>query len=184
MSDTTLIKVTDNFDQGAALFDTIARRAGNTVGLMKDCAGIMHHEIEENFEREGRPNKWKPLAGSTIRARRRKGNWPGKILQGARARLATSFQTDYDNNHAVCGTNVKYARPLHFGGTTQHAARMRVTHHSKGGRFSRPGKAHYGMKSPGKSYSVTLPPRPILYIGPGGLQKMLDAGKAWLTKSW
>jgi hypothetical protein len=40
------------------------------------------------------------------------------------------------------------------------------------------------MKSPGKSYSVTLPPRPILYIGPGGLQKMLDAGKAWLTKSW
>jgi phage virion morphogenesis protein len=182
VSDT--IKVTDNFDQGAALFDKIARRAGNTVGLMGQCAGIMHDEVEENFEKEGRPDKWRPLAQSTIRARRRKGNWPGKILQ-VRGRLAASFQEKHDNNTAIVGTNVKYAAIQHFGGESKHAARMRITHHAAGGRFAKPNgkatKGQYGMKSQGKAYSVKLPARPILYIGQGGIQRMLDAGKAWLT---
>ncbi|MDA8413017.1 MAG: phage virion morphogenesis protein [Desulfobacteraceae bacterium] len=193
-----MIKVSDNFDEGARLFDRIARKAGNTVGLMKAIAGIMHHEVEENFANEGRPNKWKPLAQSTIRARRKKGNWPGKILQ-VRGRLATSFQTDYDNNKAVCGTNVIYAAIQHFGGTTKHAARMRIlhfgdTHAARMGKdrygpgratrsFAKPGKATFGMKVPGHAYSATIPARPILYISQGGLQKMLDAGKAWLRSA-
>jgi phage virion morphogenesis protein len=193
-----MIKVTDNFDEGARLFDRIARKAGNTVGLMKDISGIMHHEVEENFAKEGRPNKWKPLAQSTIRARRKKGNWPGKILQ-QRGRLATSFQPAWDNNNAVCGTNVKYARIQHFGRTTKHAARMRITHFGDvhparmgkdrfgPGRatrsFAKPGKATYGMKTQGAAYSATIPARPILYISQGGLQKMLDAGKAWLRSA-
>jgi phage virion morphogenesis protein len=195
MSD--MIKVTDNFGEAAKLFDRIARKAGNTVVLMGKVAGIMALEVEENFAKEGRPNKWKPLAAATIRARRRKGNWPGKILQ-QRGRLATSFQTKWDNNTAVCGTNVKYAAIQHFGGTTKHAARMRVMHfdqrtsgrmtHGRPGKnvdhFAKPGKAKYGMKVQGKAYSATIPARPILYIGPGGIQKMIAEGTAWIRSAW
>lgn len=193
MSETTMIKVTDNFAEGARIFDQVARRAGNTVGLMRQCSGIMHDEVEENFDKQGRPSKWAPLAAATIRARRKKGTWPGKILQ-VRGRLAASFQTAYDNNHAVCGTNVIYARIQHFGGTTHHAARMRVLHfdqrsrgrmtHGRPGHnvdhFAKPGKAKYAMRVQGSAYSSTIPARPILYIGPGGIQRMIEAGKAWL----
>ena len=194
MSD--MIRVTDNFDQAAGVLDKVARRAGNSVGLMMACAGIMHDNIEQNFSHEGRPNKWVPLAKSTIRARSAKGNWPGKILQ-VRGRLAASFQTDWDNNNAICGTNVKYARIQHFGGTTNFAARERLLHfdqrksgrmtHGRPGKdvdhFATPGKAKYGMKAQGKAYSVTLPARPILYIGEGGIRRMIEAGEAWLTKN-
>jgi phage virion morphogenesis protein len=190
-----MIKVTDIFTEGAALLDKIARRAGNTVGLMGECAGIMHDEIEENFDQEGRPAKWQKLKSSTIRQRRAKGHWPGKILQ-VKGRLANSFQERHDNNNAIVGTNVAYARPLHFGATIRHQARMRILHfdqrksgkmtHSRpgtGDRFTRSSKAKYGMKVQGKAYGVTLPPRPILYIGHGGIQRIIDAGKAWLTKN-
>ena len=193
-----MIRVTDNFSLAADVLDQVARRAGNSVGLMRQCAGIMHDEVEENFAKEGRPNKWSPLAASTIRARRRKGNWPGKILQ-QRGRLASSFQTDYDNNNAVCGTNVKYAAIQHFGGTTKHAARMRVMHfgdqhparmgNDKSGpgratrSFAKPGKASYAMKVQGKDYSATIPARPILFISPRGILKIILAAKDWLTKN-
>lgn len=192
-----MIKVTDNFGEAAALLDKIARQAKNTVVLMAQCAGIMHDEVEENFEKEGRPQKWRGLKPSTIRARRKKGHWPGKILQ-VRGRLAASFQTDHDNNHAVCGTNVKYAAAQHFGTTTNFAARERVMRFGgihaasmKGDHFG-PGrptrkfatykKAQFSMRVQGKAYSVTIPARPVLYVGPGGIQRMIDAGKAWLTK--
>lgn len=188
----TLIKVTDNFEEGARLFDRIARRAGNTVGLMKNCAGIMTDEVEENFAKEGRPSKWRGLKPSTKKRRQKMGHWPGKILQ-VRGRLAKSFQPAWDNNHAVCGTNVVYARIQHFGGTTKHAARMRVLHFDQvhrgrmthgrpgtGDRFAKPSKAKYGMRVAGNAYSATIPARPILYISPYGIQRMIEEGKAWL----
>jgi len=177
-----LIKVTDNFDQGAAIFDKVARRAGNTFGLMRECAGIMHDEIEENFAKQGRPDRWRGLKPSTIRNRRRKGNWPGKILQ-VRGRLATSFQEKSDNNNAIVGSNVKYAAIQHFGGETRHAARERITHHAKGGRFAKPSKASYGMKSQGKAYSSSIPARPIIYISPAGIEKLKAAGIEWLSRN-
>lgn len=184
MSET--IRITDNFDQGAAVFDKIARRAGNTVGLMKECGGIMHDEVDENFAKQGRPDRWRGLKPSTIRNRRRHGNWPGKILQ-VRGRLATSFQERSDNNSAIVGSNVAYAAIQHFGGTTKHAARMRVTHHSSSGRFAKPNssatKGQYAMKSQGKAYSATIPARPILYISPAGIQRLIDAGITWLSRN-
>jgi phage virion morphogenesis protein len=189
-----MIKVTDNFAEGAKVLDQIARKASNTVGLMRQMTGIMLDEVEENFSAEGRPNKWKPLAASTIRRRRAKGNWPGKILQ-VRGRLAASIQGKYDNNIAVVGTNVKYAAIQHFGGTTKHAARERVLHfdqrtagkmtHGRPGKnvdhFAKPGKASYAMKVMGKGHQATIPARPFLYLGQKGVQRMIDSAKAWLS---
>ena len=188
-----MIKVTDNFDEAAKVLDQVARKAQERTGLMRQLAGIMHDEIEENFSKEGRPGKWKPLAASTIRRRRKKGNWPGKILQ-VRGRLAASFQEKADNNTAVVGTNLAYAAIQNFGGTTKQAARMRILHFNQkspgkmthgrpgtGDAFAKAGKAKYAMKVQGKAYSITIPARPILYLSPNGAQRMIEAAKSWLT---
>ncbi|MBI5727558.1 MAG: phage virion morphogenesis protein, partial [Ignavibacteriales bacterium] len=49
--------------------------------LYQRIASDLLEAVYKNFEAEGRPEKWKTLAPSTIRERRRKGYWPGKILQ-------------------------------------------------------------------------------------------------------
>ena len=82
--------------------------------LMRNIAGIMHAAVEENFAEEGRP-KWVPLHQKTIKARQKKGYWPGQILQQT-GRLAASISTYSDNDKAVVGTNVVYAAIHQFGG--------------------------------------------------------------------
>ncbi|MCS7285010.1 MAG: phage virion morphogenesis protein [Hydrogenobacter thermophilus] len=82
--------------------------------LMRSLAGIMHHAVEENFAQEGRP-KWVPLSKRTEQARRRRGYWPGKILQ-MRGELAASISQSYSDREAVVGTNKVYARIHQLGG--------------------------------------------------------------------
>lgn len=87
----------------------------NLRPLMKNIAGIMMDSVEENFEAEGRPEKWQELKPSTIKQRTKKGYWPGRILQ-VRGELAASITSKYDNNSAVVGTNKVYAAIHQLGG--------------------------------------------------------------------
>jgi phage virion morphogenesis protein len=89
-------------------------KIGNLRPIMKDIAGIMHDAVEENFEKQGRPN-WKPLSPKTIKRRQEKGYWPGKILQ-MRGELAVSISKKFDNKSAIVGTNKAYAAIHQFGG--------------------------------------------------------------------
>jgi phage virion morphogenesis protein len=83
--------------------------------LMKNIAGIMMDSVEENFEKEGRPDKWEKLSLVTIKLRSKKGYWPGRILQ-RQGDLATSITSKYDDSFAVVGTNKVYAEIHQFGG--------------------------------------------------------------------
>jgi len=83
--------------------------------LMKNIAGIMADSVEENFKQEGRPEKWAELAESTIKQRKKKGYWPGKVLQ-MRGELAASITSEYSKNSAIVGTNKAYAAIHQFGG--------------------------------------------------------------------
>lgn len=56
-------------------------RAGKDFSpVFKDFARYHRRSITRNFEAEGRPARWTPLAESTIRDRIRKGFAPGPIL--------------------------------------------------------------------------------------------------------
>ena len=165
--------------EALAMLDRISRKGINAVPLMRDISRIMHDAVEENFEKEGRP-KWKALAASTIRNRRRKGNWPGRILTGSRGRLANSIQQSYSATSAVVGTNVKYARIQQLGGTIRHAARERIMHFGKNKKFAKPKKASYGMKSQGKAYGSTIPARPFLRLEPSDGRRILEAARRFL----
>jgi phage virion morphogenesis protein len=61
------------------LLHQLEAKLDDMTPVMKEIAGIMHHAVENTFEMEGRP-RWPALAPATIRAREKKGHWPGKLL--------------------------------------------------------------------------------------------------------
>lgn len=76
-------------------------------------------------QKEGRPEKWTPLAKSTIKQRTKKGYWPGKILQ-IKGDLAASITSKYDDNSAVVGTNKVYAAIHQFGGDAGRNKKVKI----------------------------------------------------------
>ena len=97
------------------VLDRLFEKTSDLRPLMKNIAGIMADSVEENFKQEGRPEKWAELAESTIKQRKKKGYWPGKVLQ-MRGELAASITSVYSENSAIVGTNKAYAAIHQFGG--------------------------------------------------------------------
>lgn len=54
----------------------LAKGSSDLSEAMTEIAGIMLDAVEENFEQEGRPEKWTPLAEVTVEDRREKGFGP------------------------------------------------------------------------------------------------------------
>jgi len=106
------IKVDDKEIQ--QLLKKLISKTENLRPLMKNISEILLDSVEENFEKEGRAEKWTPLAKPTIKQRTKKGYWPGKILQ-VKGELAASITSKYDENSAVVGTNKVYAAIHQFG---------------------------------------------------------------------
>lgn len=81
--------------------------------VMREIAGILDRAVEENFEREGRP-RWPALSPRTIKARERKGHWPGKMLQVS-GLTAKSWTAAYAPHAARVGSNYKIAEYQELG---------------------------------------------------------------------
>lgn len=113
MSDNIEIRIDNKAVEEAIL--KVASKCEDLKPLMKNIAGIMADAVEENFEQEGRPDKWQELAESTIKKRKKTKHWPGKILQ-VEGQLATSITTQYDNESAVIGSNLEYSAIHQLGG--------------------------------------------------------------------
>ena len=113
MSDKPIEIKIDNKDVERKLLE-LAQKGENLRPLMKNIAGIFAYSTEENFKEEGRP-KWQDLAESTKKQRKKKGTYPGLILQ-VTGQLASSVNTYYDDNSAVIGSNLDYASIHQLGG--------------------------------------------------------------------
>lgn len=72
--------------------------------------------VIQNFQAEGRPEKWKALSPKTLAGRRRgKGKGGPKILTDS-GRLRNSFSKRLVSGTGIeIGTNVKYAKRQNFG---------------------------------------------------------------------
>ncbi len=127
----------------------LAKRTENLRPLMKNIAGIFASSTEENFEEEGRPDKWTKLADITKEDRKKKNKWPGKILQ-VEGKLATSVNTQYNDNSAVIGSNLPYARIHQLGGMA------------------------------GKNKKVEIPVRPYLKLTDDDFEEILDTVENYL----
>ncbi|PHM47096.1 phage virion morphogenesis protein [Xenorhabdus miraniensis] len=128
--------------------------------MMRQIAGIMADAVEENFKQQGRP-AW--LGWSPAYAKKRAG---GRILQNT-GRLASSIQQFSDNDEALVGTNVKYARIHQAGGTLNIPARSQQAHYRrKNGRsrFSSPARANHSQWNTIPAYKIQMPARPFLTL--------------------
>ncbi|NLO90706.1 MAG: phage virion morphogenesis protein [Elusimicrobia bacterium] len=154
----------------------------NRRPFLREVKDIMQSAVEENFEQEGRP-KWQPLKPATIKARGNKGD--GKILQVS-GQLARSIVGRYDNDEALVGTNLRYARIHQMGGTVKHEARTGVVTYFRragnGRQFSSEKRAHFGMKVNHPSYNVKIPARPFLMLTDKEKSAILKAAQTYLKE--
>jgi phage virion morphogenesis protein len=123
MPDPIEIKVDDKEIQ--QVLKKLIFKTENLRPLMKNIAGIMADSVEENFEQEGRPDKWEKLSPVTIKLRSKKGYWPGRILQ-MQGDLAVSITSKYDENSAIVGTNKVYASIHQFGGDAGRNKKVKI----------------------------------------------------------
>ena len=103
----------DNKEVERALLE-VAQKTTELRPLMRNIAGIMADSTEENFKEEGRP-KWQDLSPVTKTARKKRGYYPGKMLQVS-GQLALSITTQYDNESATTSSNKVYAVIQQLGG--------------------------------------------------------------------
>jgi len=127
----------------------LAHKTENLQPLMKNIAGIFASSTEDNFKNEGRPGKWTDLADVTKKQRKKSGHWPGQILQ-VTGQLASSINTQYDDNSAVIGSNLDYAAIHQLGGQA------------------------------GKNKSVEIPARPYLKLTDEDFDEILEAIEKFL----
>lgn len=62
------------------LLQKLQRRMENMRPIFSAIGEIVHGSIQKNFERGGRPFRWKALSPITIAQRERQKKWPGRIL--------------------------------------------------------------------------------------------------------
>ena len=111
MADNKPIEIKIDNKEVLTRLQELASRGENLRPLINNIIGIMATETEDNFEDEGRPDKWVDLSETTKKQRQKIGKYPGQILQVS-GQLASSISTAYDDNSAVIGSNLAYA-PIH-----------------------------------------------------------------------
>ncbi len=165
---------TDGFE---AALDKLVRGLENREPLMRRLAGMMADAVEENFAQEGRP-KWMGWSPSTAR---------GRILQLS-GRLAGSIGSYSDNDSAVVGTNVKYARIHQEGGEIDIPARSQRAYYrmgkdgTVGNRFVRKSRSNYSEWHTLPAYKIKMPARPFLQLDDWEQYRMVLTIEDYLTR--
>lgn len=104
-------------------------RLSNPKKLMTSISVELLSLTEDAFEQEGDP-KWPGLAASTIKARTKKGHWPGKILQVSPAGLAASVQPFSSNTAAGLSSVKPYAAIHQLGGKAGRGQKVTIPERS------------------------------------------------------
>ena len=108
-----MVDISINSEELNKALREVANRITNMTPIMREIAGVLQFETQENFLKEGFI-PWLPLRSSTTQERYKRGTWPGKILTEY-GQLKASISTRYDNISAVVGTNKVYALSHQFG---------------------------------------------------------------------
>lgn len=139
---------------------------GNMQPLMLSIAETMRVSVLKNFETEGARmgKKWARLSNETIKQRKRKGYWPGKILQRT-GQLKNSIFSKAGDNYAEVGTNLIYARIHNYGG---------IIHRSSLRTYLRKKRENKPARKPSRNImdSLRIPARPFMKLSVADLDKI------------
>lgn len=90
--------------------EALADRLSDLEGLLERVAPLAARAIERNFDAEGRPLPWPPLAPATLRRKP-----PGLKILERTGRLRRSIRTRVEASAIVLSTDVPYAAAHQFG---------------------------------------------------------------------
>ena len=105
-----MIRVRLQIDSALSRLQGLARRFDVPQELLEPALPVVARAIERNFEEEGRPLPWTPLAASTLRHKP-----PGLKILELTGRLRRSIFTRVEGAAIVLSTDVPYAAALQFG---------------------------------------------------------------------
>lgn len=159
-------------------FDKLSNKVINLKPLMLNVAEIMHSSVMKNFRDQAANGKaWQKLAPSTIKQRKKKGYWPGRILQrrGGGDGLKASVQSSHGDDFAQVGTNKIYAAIHQYGGViSQSSLKTYIRKKSAGLNAAKPKR--------NKMRQIRIPARPFLVINDRDLVKVQKTVLDYLYK--
>lgn len=173
-----MVKITITVDS-ARIKEQLAKlhsRIKNRQPLTRNIASILHDEIEQNFEEEGRPVKWE----QSKRAKKA----GGKTLQDS-GQLVGSITERSDNDTAIAGTNKAYAaaqnfgidRDVHVASFIRRMKRRDVYAWDTRKKFS----AGIAVVA-AHTRRMKLPARPFMVLTDSGVDKIVNAGIKFLNE--
>ena len=151
----------------AGLSDTLVRLHRGLTDVEKPMRRVgvyMISSIHKNFDAQGRPVKWAGLSPMT-KSLRRSGVGPGGmlILQDTGALRNSITYTLEGRDSLRVGTNLEYAKKLHFGGVNVMSAHTeRVKSHSRTYKTGTSKVKSFSRRVPRREYKV--PARPFILI--------------------
>jgi len=125
---------------------------------MKLAGLYMLGSIDENFRKEGRPKKWKPLSKFTLDGRR---GGSKRILQDT-GTLRRSITMHATKTQVKVGTSYPWARRLQFGGVNIMPERTIRPVNTKALRFIINGKEIFAKSAHIPEVRMDLPSRPFI----------------------
>lgn len=105
-----MIKIHIQLEPAVQLLATLSARLAAPAELLAPAVPLVADAIERNFDEEGRPVRWPPLAPATLRRK------PAglRILQRT-GRLRRSIQTRLEGNAVIASTDLPYAAAHQYG---------------------------------------------------------------------
>lgn len=158
MADSISIKVEDAGVYAA--LRSLQERGANLLPVMRQISGVMLDAVEQNFEEEGRPAKWKPSKRALAMG--------GKTLQRSQGGLAASMHESSGPDYAAVGTNKPYAAMMHFGSGGKMTIRAKNKPYLK---FRMPN----GRWVQKKEVQVEIPARPFMTLTDGDIEGIKNA---------
>ena len=185
-----LIKISISDEALRAALGRLIASLTDTTPTMRDLSEIMIDASARAFDNTADPatgTPWQPLSASRQRQRQRakKGRSIANVLQdsgllvGSIARPSgPGAVREIGPDHALVGTDVPYAAIHQFGGTIKReAAPMTVRLRKWKGRTLFAKTKHKRVRivdTAHKAYTITIPARPFIGVGPTDIQDMLD----------
>lgn len=145
--------------------------------LMAAVAETMRAAVLKNFETEGsRVGKpWQRLSHKTIEQRKKKGYWPGKILQRT-GQLKRSIISSYGEDYAQVSTNLIYAAIQNYGGVIHRSSLKTFLRKKREGKIaSKPGQ--------NRMSSIRIPARPFMKLNNQDIEKIKQKIVTALTRN-
>lgn len=144
-------------DEVSAELGRMRSRLAHPQKLMKAISVELLSITEANFEKESSDGtKWKKLAEDTIKRRKAKGHWPGKILQVSGG-MASSVKPFSSADEAGIGVSKIYAAIHQLGGQA-----------GRGKKVTVPARPYLPMKKSGDDFELTKDARDSILEMMGG----------------